>query len=96
MTTLKNKFTTLALGVVALLFIPLISMQFTSEVNWTLGDFIVGGILLFGVGALIIYVSEKVKSKKISRALLAAIIIGFILLWAELAVGIFGSFLAGS
>jgi protein-S-isoprenylcysteine O-methyltransferase Ste14 len=39
--------------VVLLLLIPFLAMQFTSEVNWTLSDFLVAGVLLFGTGLLI-------------------------------------------
>ena len=33
----------------AILAIPLIAMQFTDQVKWGTADFIVGGILIFGV-----------------------------------------------
>src|ERR687895_1776065 len=33
-----------------LLLLPLVAMQFTDEVNWTVADFVVAGALLFGVG----------------------------------------------
>ncbi|MGK7368692.1 MAG: hypothetical protein ACNS64_00650, partial [Candidatus Halalkalibacterium sp. M3_1C_030] len=40
----------LALITGSLLLIPLIAMQFTDEVVWTLSDFIFAGTLIFGTG----------------------------------------------
>jgi hypothetical protein len=39
-----------ACATAALLLVPLVAMQFTEEVNWTLLDFAVAGCLLFGSG----------------------------------------------
>lgn len=71
-----------------ILSLPLIAMQFTSEVDWDSTDFIIMGILLFGMGSLFVLVARVTKRKY--RAFVA---IGFVLavlyIWAELAVGIF-------
>ncbi len=79
-----------------LLFIPLIAMQFTEEVNWTLFDFLIGGALLFGTGLVIELVVRNSEKIKYRNTLLVAVVIVFLLIWAELAVGIFGSPFAGS
>jgi hypothetical protein len=71
-------------------------MRFTSEVKWGLLDFVIAGILLFGTGLAIEFVLRKVKKLEYRLALCAAILIGLFLVWAELAVGIFGTPLAGS
>ncbi len=47
-----------------LLFIPLIAMQFSEEVNCTITDFFVMGILLTGIGLLIELTLRTVKTKK--------------------------------
>ena len=39
-----------AVGVALILSLPLVAMQFTDEVVWTLGDFVVGGVLLAVIG----------------------------------------------
>ena len=70
-------------------------MQFTDEVNWTLTDFIIGGVLLFGTGLLCELVFRKVKKNSFRIVISAAILLAFLLIWAELAVGIFGTPLAG-
>jgi ABC-type cobalt transport system substrate-binding protein len=80
----------------ALLLIPLIAMQFTQEVQWSGFDFMIMGILLLGVGGLFELVLRTVRKKDSRIALIAIIIIAFLLVWAELAVGIFGTPFAGS
>lgn len=95
--TLQNKRRSLILLVASLiLLIPFIAMQFTSEVNWSLSDFLLAGILLFGTGLLFDWILIKVKTTKYRLLLCAGILLLLALLWIELAVGIFGSPLAGS
>ena len=72
-----------------LLLIPLIAMQFTDEVNWTLSDFIVAGVLLLCTGIACDFVIRKINNKKFRVAACITILIVFLLVWAELAVGIF-------
>ena len=85
------------MGIVALiLLIPLVAMQFTKEVNWDLADFIIMGILLFVTGMAIEVVTRKVRSTKVKLALTLIILFVLFLVWAELAVGIFGSPFAGN
>lgn len=79
-----------------LLLLPLIAMQFTTEVNWTRSDFLVGGILLFGTAGIIHLVLNKVRSRRNRIILSLAILFVLCLVWAELAVGIFGTPFAGS
>lgn len=79
-----------------LLLVPFIAMQFTDEVNWTLSDFIVAGILLFGTGLTCELVMRKVKKIEYRIAICAAILAALLLIWIELAVGIFGTPFAGS
>jgi len=95
--TLQNKrLIGILIGVSALLFLPFIAMQFTSEVNWGFGDFMAAGILLFGTGLAIEFVLRKVK-KTTSRLLICGVILLVLfLVWAELAVGLFGTPFAGS
>ena len=97
MTTQNKRLTVIMLSVVLLLLVPLIAMQVTNEVNWSLPDFVVMGILLFGTGLMCELVMRKVKRTSYRLALVGTILIVFLLIWAELAVGIFGTpFAAGS
>lgn len=94
---MKNKrLITIIATAAILLSIPFIAMQFTNEVNWNASDFIIMGILLFGTGLLCELVMRKVKSIKNRVFICAVILLILFLIWAELAVGIFGTPFAGS
>lgn len=82
--------------VLILLLIPFVAMQFTNDVNWSLMDFMIAGILLFGTSLVIELVLRKVKSTKHRLLISGIILLLLFLLWAELAVGIFGSPIAGN
>lgn len=81
---------------ISLLLIPLIAMQFTDEVNWNFMDFIIGGALIFLTGLFLKVVLTKIKNAKYRMILILTIIVVFLLIWAELAVGIFGTPFSGS
>lgn len=93
--TLKNAL--LAIGIsLSLLLIPLIAMQFSNEVSWSVYDFLIMGTLLSLVG-LGVSTAWRFGKKNAARVLyIAAILFLFLLIWAELAVGIFNSPFAGS
>ncbi len=84
------------LMVLSLLLIPLVAMQFTDQVDWSFGDFLVMAGLLFSLTMAVAVVRQKVREKTPRIGLIALLLLIFLLIWAELAVGIFGTFLAGS
>ena len=84
------------LMVLSLLLIPLVAMQFTYQVYWSFGDFLVMAGLLFSLTMAVAVVRQKVREKTQRIGLIALLLLIFLLIWAELAVGIFGTFLAGS
>jgi Kef-type K+ transport system membrane component KefB len=86
----------IVLTVVFLLLIPLIAMQFTDEVDWKLSDFVGMGVLLLGTGLLCELVLRKVKKIGHRIIICGVILVVLLLIWAELAVGIFGTPFAGS
>ena len=86
----------ITLVVLSLLCVPLIAMQFTNEVQWSIFDFLIAGVLLFGLGLLLTYLINKIKDPKIKIGIIIGLIVLFLLIWAELAVGIFNSPFAGS
>jgi len=92
----KKRFIGILLTVTVLLCIPLIAMQFTNELNWTLSDFIIAGVLLLSTGIIIEAVARSVRNRKTRIGIVLGILIAFFLVWAELAVGIFGTPFAGS
>lgn len=82
--------------VAILLLIPLVAMQFTEEVDWGILDFVVMGILLLSVGLAIEFVLRRVRKTEYRLLFCGGILLAFFLVWAELAVGIFGTPFAGS
>lgn len=49
--------------VAGILLIPLVAMQFTNEVNWTIFDFVVAGILLYASGLMLEFNSRKIQKR---------------------------------
>jgi hypothetical protein len=94
--TSNKRFFAFLLAIPTLLLIPAVAMLFTSEVYWTAGDFGMIGILLlllsFAVeGAL------RIRLMRNERILLVTgVLLAFVLVWLELAVGILGSSVAGT
>lgn len=84
------------LGTGAILLVPLVAMRFTSEVNWGPLDFAVAGVLLAGIGSLFVLLTRKQRTAPQRRAIGGGLLLTLVLVWAELAVGIFGSPIAGS
>ena len=71
-------------------------MQYTTEVNWTVGDFLVAGVLLLGIGLAIELLLRRISQQRQRTLWIILTIVIFLLVWAELAVGIFGTPFAGS
>lgn len=83
-------------GAVALLALPAVAMLFTTEVNWGPEDFAVGGVLLLGTA----FVLDRVLGSDLRRRTMlvaaGAVLLALLFVWAELAVGLVGSPLAGN
>lgn len=99
-TTPKTKVTqrlSIVVGIVVfILLIPFVAMQFTNEVKWSIGDFVIMGILLLATGVTIEILTRVVKSAQLKIAFTLIVLLILFLIWAELAVGVFGSPFAGS
>ncbi|WP_340102921.1 hypothetical protein [Rhodohalobacter sp. 8-1] len=80
-----------ALVTAALLAIPLVAMAITNEVNWSLYDFLFAGILIFGAGALYVFIRRQSESMMYRIASGLALLSALFLIWSNLAVGIIGS-----
>ena len=76
-------------GNLCLLLIPLVSMQFTSEVSWQLLDFIVAGVLLFICGSVLLAIRYSTMRGLTKVFVGVTVLLVLVLIWAELAVGIF-------
>lgn len=93
----KNKTRNIILlAITVILLVPLIAMVFTDEVNWSAFDFFVAASLLISVGFLVDFVVRKIKHSTYKIAACIAIFLLLFIIWAELAVGIFGSPFAGN
>lgn len=79
----------------ALLLIPLTAMQFSSEVNWSAFDFLIMGLMLSILALTLEFLFRKYHMRKALIWTFVAIFF-FVLLWAEMAVGLFNSPIAGS
>ena len=64
--------------------------------DWMPGDFVVMGILLFGTGLALEFTAKKLTNPVYRVAAMIAIVAALLLIWAELAVGIFNTPFAGS
>jgi hypothetical protein len=96
MITQKNRLSIILSAIFLLLLIPLVAMQFTNQVDWSTSDFLIMGILLLGTGLIIEGVFRLVKKLEYRLVLCGAVLLVFFLIWAELAVGVFGTPFAGS
>jgi hypothetical protein len=94
--THNKRFIVILLAIICVLLLPAVAMRFTDEVSWSLFDFMVAGGLLLLAGVTFEFFARRSGSMK-SR-LMAGVAIAAVLaiVWLELAVGIFGSPLAGS
>jgi hypothetical protein len=81
----------LAIVTVCILMIPLIAMQFTDEVTWSVFDFIIMGGLIFGAGLAYELIAKR--SGAIAYRVAVGMALGgmFLLIWLNMAVGIIGS-----
>lgn len=87
----------LIFGIISLIItIPLIAMQFTNEVNWSLFDFIIAFILLSVIGLTINYILQLTNRLQNKIYFCIMVLLIGLLIWTELAVGVFGSPIAGN
>ena len=79
-----------------LLLFPLVGTLVSNEVNWSFFDFIVMGMLILLVSFGIKLIIKRTNSMHYRILLIGSILLIFLLVWAELAVGIFGTPFAGN
>jgi uncharacterized membrane protein len=71
-----------------ILLVPLVAMQFTKEVAWTLSDFLVAGGLLVGTGLAYIAITSRLNCRKCRINVGIALGVALAVVWVQLAVGI--------
>lgn len=79
------------LAAAVLLMVPLVAMQLTDEVVWTLSDFVFMGALIFGTGFAFELALKTTADTAYRWAVGVALAAGFLLIWITGAVGIIGS-----
>lgn len=72
----------------SLLLLPAIAMQFTAEMNWGPGDFLAAALLLGTTGVILEIVAVLPRRQWRTMGMLGGLAM-LLLVWAELAVGIF-------
>ncbi len=90
------RFVVLLLASLSLLLIPFCGIILSSEVNWTAFDFVVMAVLLSAVAVGIEGVLRIASTARARVMLVAGVVLLFLVVWAELAVGVFGTPLAGN
>lgn len=95
---ITQKQTTLAIFAVPALLLAaaFLGNLFVEGWNWSGFDFLVAAILLFGTAALISLVRAVVKNRNYRIIISLVIVAILVLVWMELAVGIFGTPFGGS
>lgn len=74
-----------------MLLTPLVAMQFTEEVAWTVGDFVFFALMLLVVGVSLELAVRASRDTAYRAAAGIALLSGFLLLWANGAVGVIGN-----
>lgn len=84
------------LGAAALLSVLLVVVLFRPATTWDLFDLVFTGIMLLGASSAFVFITGVVKKNK--ARLIAGALLGllFLLCWAELGVGVFGTPFAGN
>ena len=87
-----NRWRVLGWGMAAgVILLPLVAMQFTSEVKWTTGDFLFAILMIGSVGLafeLVVRASSNITYRAGAATALAA---AFLTVWVNGAVGMIGS-----
>jgi hypothetical protein len=76
---------------VFLLALPAVAMQFTAEVNWGPGDFLIMGAMLAAACGTVELGARVSASLAYRVAVSIAVLLSFLLVWMNLAAGIIGA-----
>lgn len=79
-----------------LLVAAILGNLFVEDWSWSPFDFIIAAALLFGTASFISLVIRSEKSLRYKLMVSAMIILALATVWIELAVGVFGSPVAGN
>jgi hypothetical protein len=77
------------------LLLPLIGVIFFG-LDWNIFDFLIMGLLILFFSIAINLILNHLNSSKLRLILILMLVVLFLLIWAELAVGVFGTPFAGT
>ena len=77
------------------LLLPLIGV-ILFDLDWNIFDFLIMGLLILFFSIAINLILNHLNSSKLRLILILMLVILFLLIWAELAVGVFGTPFAGT
>jgi hypothetical protein len=77
------------------LLLPLIGV-ILFDLDWYIFDFLIMGLLILFFSIAINLILNHLNSSKLRLILILMLVILFLLIWAELAVGVFGTPFAGT
>jgi hypothetical protein len=80
---------TAAIVVAALAVFPVIGSLASAEFNWGAGDFVLWWAMVGALVAALILIPRVLRTRAAMALALTASVLAFLLVWAELAVGIF-------
>lgn len=78
-------------GAIALLAAPLVAMRFTDQVAWSPGDFALAAAMFAVFGAALEWAARSSRDALYRAGAVLALVSSFLVVWANLAVGIVGN-----
>jgi hypothetical protein len=78
-------------AVAILLLLPLVAMQFSDDVVWTLSDFVLAGVLLGGIAGIYELIARRSGRIPYRFAVGVALLTSLLLVWVIGAVGLIGA-----
>lgn len=84
-----GRFLRIVLPPIIILFIVFVGDQISDEITWTLGDYGVAFLLIAAASWAFDLISLQIKERKHRIFWWALVVLLFVLIWAELAVGLF-------
>ncbi|MEZ0287141.1 MAG: hypothetical protein ACAH35_04895 [Candidatus Paceibacterota bacterium] len=85
----SSAFTRILFVPATILVLLFLLMQFSKDMDWTLFDFAVVGALLVGANLVYELVVRKIENTGKRAILSTVLILAILIIWADLAVGIF-------
>lgn len=78
-------------GAAALVLLPLAAMRATDQVDWEVGDFMIATVFILGAGLAFELAVRTSRNRAYRAGAALALLAGFLIVWANGAVGFIGS-----